>query len=329
MVENLKFGACLPVFDSCADRYVISGYGTKKTLEELFVSAREVEDLKGIELVCNWHINDGNFNFVKSLLEKTGLEVAMIVPDLWTQGKWGLGSFTSKDPKIRAEAIREVKKSIDMAEALKCDKIDLWFGQDGYDYSFQADFVSAWKYLIEGVQECAEYNPKIKICIEYKLKEPRTHLFINSSAKTLLLIERVNKENVGALLDVGHSLAAQENMAEAVALLARGNGKNKLFYVHFNDNYRMWDDDMMVGSVHIIEYLELLYWLDKVEYSDWYTLDIFPYRENGIKAARESIKWIKGLRKVLENIGYERIEELLTKDDITEVSKVIRIALTS
>jgi xylose isomerase len=252
----------------------------------------------------------------------------MVVPDLWTQGKWGLGSFTSKDARIRAEAIREVKKTIDMALALNCNKIDLWFGQDGYDYSFQADFISAWKQLIEGVQECADYNPKIKICIEYKLKEPRTHLFINSAAKTLLLIERVNRENVGALLDVGHALAAQENMAEVVTLLAGGE-ENKLFYIHLNDNYRLWDDDMMVGSVHIIEYLELLYWLDRVGSKGWYTLDIFPYRENGVKAARESIEWIKALKEVLKRMGDERIEALIAKGDATEISKIIRMALIS
>ncbi|MBC7319140.1 sugar phosphate isomerase/epimerase [bacterium] len=324
MSNNLKFGACLPVFDSCADRYVLSGYGKKKTLEELFLSASEVEDLRGIELVGNWHINEANFDFVKSLLERTGLEVAMVVPDLWTQGKWGLGSFTSKGPKVRDDAIKEVKKTIDMALALNCNRIDLWFGQDGYDYSFQANFPLAWKQLVEGVQECADYNPNIDICIEYKLKEPRAHLFINSAAKTLLLIERVNRENVGALLDVGHALAAQENTAEAASLLAE---EGKLFYVHLNDNYRLWDDDMMVGSVHIIEYLELLYWLKRYKYQGWYTLDIFPYREDGIKAAKESIKWIKGLMCIVEQIGEERIGALIDRGDATEISGVIRTAL--
>lgn len=324
MGEELKFGACLPVFDSCADRYVLSGYGKKKTLEELFISASEVEDLKGIELVENWHINEGNFDFVKSLLERTGLEVAMVVPDLWTQGKWGLGSFTSKDPKIRADAIREVKKTIDMALALNCNRIDLWFGQDGYDYSFQANFPWALKQLIEGVRECADYNPDVNICIEYKLKEPRTHLFVNSAAKTLLLIERINRENVGALLDAGHALAAQENMAEAASLLAE---EGKLFYIHLNDNYRLWDDDMIVGSIHIIEYLELLYWLKRYKYQGWYTLDIFPYREDGIKAAKESIKWIKGLINIVDQIGEDRFETLLERGDAIEISRVLRSAL--
>ena len=89
------------------------------------------------------------------------------------------------------------------------------------------------------------------------------------------------------MIDVGHSLMAYENVAESAALLHYFG--NKLMYMHFNDNWRLWDDDMTVGSVHTIEMLELLYWLDRLNYTGWYALDIFPYRENGIRAASESI----------------------------------------
>ena len=84
---------------------------------------------------------------------------------------------------------------------------------------------------------------------------------------------------LGAMVDVGHSLMAYENVAESAALLHYFG--QKLFYMHFNDNWRLWDDDMTVGSVHTIEMLELLYWLDRMKYTGWYALDIFPYRENG------------------------------------------------
>lgn len=324
MAGEIRFGACLPTFGSCADRYVLSGYSAPKSLEELFTRATEVPDVRGVELVGNWHLNDSNFDYIRDILRKTGLEVCMMVPDLWTQGKWGLGTFTSKDPSIREAAIKEVKKVMDLAEAIGCNKVDLWFGQDGYDYCFQVDYDLAWRRLVEGVQECADHNPRVKVCIEYKLKEPRTHLFVNSAAKTLLLINEVKRDNVGALLDIGHSLAAQENVAEAIALLG---AYRKLFYIHLNDNYRLWDDDLMVGAVHIIEYLEAMYWLDRVGYNDWYTLDIFPYREDGRKAAAESINWIRGLKRVVERIGNENIEEVLRQDDVTKAMALVRQVL--
>jgi hypothetical protein len=51
---------------------------------------------------------------------------------------------------------------------------------------------------------------------------------------------------------------AGENVAEAAVMLSMYG--DKLFHLHFNDNYRFWDDDMIVGSVHFVEYVELLFW---------------------------------------------------------------------
>jgi hypothetical protein len=34
---------------------------------------------------------------------------------------------------------------------------------------------------------------------------------------------------------------------------------NKLFMLHANDNYNMWDDDMIVGSLRLTEYIEMFY----------------------------------------------------------------------
>lgn len=322
-----KYGACLPVFGSCADRFCLSGYGGgADTLEGMFDLAATVEGLKGIELVGNWHINSENMLKIKGILKDRNLQVSMVTPDLWTQAKWKRGSFAAPDEKTRRAAVAEVKKTMDWAAELGCPYVDVWLGQDGYDYCFQADFESAWNNIVSSVQECASHCHDVKILIEYKVKEPRTHIFIARAANVKLLIQEVGCENVGALLDVGHSLSANENVAEAIALL--NTGKNKMLdYMHFNDNWRTWDDDMMFGSVHLVESLELLYWLERIGYNGWYTLDIFPYREDGVKAARESIAWIEGLLHVLEKIGYNHIDEVIQKADATEVSRMIRKAL--
>jgi xylose isomerase len=73
--------------------------------------------------------------------------------------------------------------------------------------------------------------------------------------------------------------------------------------------------------------LELLYWLDRLHYDGWYALDIFPYRENGIRAASESIAWIKGLHGLLDKLGRERVAEMLGRSDAMEASALIRQAL--
>lgn len=326
-MSQQRFGACLPTFASCADRFCLSGYGGgAETVEGMLELATQVPDLAGVELVGNWHVNDDNIEQMRELLKAKGLQVPMMVPDLFTQAKWGRGSLAAPDAETRRAAVAEVKKVMDWAAGMGCEKVDVWPGQDGFDYAFQADYVAAWRWLVEGIRECADHRQDVEVCIEYKIKEPRTHCFVSTAAKTLLLVEEIGRPNVGILIDVGHAFAAGENVAEAIALV-NGGGRKKLSYVHFNDNYRQWDDDMMVGSVHTIEYLELLYWLRRTGYDGWLTLDIFPYREDGIKAASESIEWLKGMFKVLEKMGEERIASVIASADATEASKLLRSAL--
>src|SRR3990167_1720076 len=287
MATPLKFSANINTFNACADRYVLTGYGQRYSTDELIRRATQVEGLTGVEVVGLWHV--------------------------------------SNDPEIRAAAIAEVKKSMMWAKRLGCEVIDLWFGQDGYDYPFQADFITAWERIIAGTQACADYLPEIKIVVEYKPKEPRTHCFIGTVGATLLLLTEVNRPNVGAMIDVGHALMAYENAAESAAILQRF-GK-KLFYMHFNDNWRLWDDDLTVGSIHVVELLELMYWLDRLDYQGWYALDIFPYREDGVRAATESIKWIRAAHSLLDRIGRDKIAAVIAKSDAMTASAMIRDAM--
>jgi xylose isomerase len=131
-------------------------------------------------------------------------------------------------------------------------------------------------------------------------------------------------DNVGVLLDVGHALAAGENVAEAAALLS---SHGKLDYLHLNDNYRSWDDDMMFGSVHLVESLELVYWLKRLNYKGWLTLDIFPYREDGVRAATQCREWIKALFRAVDRVGMEAFAEVIRRGDACGAMDLVRRAI--
>lgn len=323
MIAGHPFGACLPTFGNCADRFCLSGYGGGgTTMEEMLDLSLEVGGIDGLELVGNWHVNDENLRDVAAMFKDRGLKICMLVPDLWTQAKWGKGSIAAPDAATRRAGVDEVRKVMDWAAELGCPYVDVWPGQDGYDYCFGADYPEAWKWLREGLEACAAHNDAVKVLVEYKLREPRTHCFVNSAAKALLLIEGL--EEVGVLLDVGHALAAGENAAEAAALLS---SHGKLDYLHLNDNYRSWDDDMMVGAVHVVEYLELCYWLRRLGYAGWLTLDIFPYREDGVKAAKQCREWTEGLLGAVERVGEEAFAEVIRGADATDATALVRRAL--
>ncbi|MGA3325170.1 MAG: sugar phosphate isomerase/epimerase family protein [Terriglobia bacterium] len=323
MIANHLFGACLPTFGNCADRFVLGGYGGGgNTMEEMLDLAKQVSDLDGVELVGNWHVNDQNIREVAGMLKSRGLQISLLAPDLWTQAKWGSGSLAAPDAKTRQAAVVEVKKVMDWAAERSCPYVDVWLGEDGFDYSFQADYPEAYKWIREGLAACAAHNSKVRVLVEYKPREPRTHCFVSTAAKILLLLQ--DMDNVGVLLDVGHALAAGENVAEAAALLS---SHGKLDYLHLNDNYRSWDDDMMFGSVHLVESLELVYWLKRLNYKGWLTLDIFPYREDGVRAATQCREWIKALFRAVDRVGMEAFAEVIRRGDACGAMDLVRRAI--
>lgn len=323
MHTNVKFATGLGTFGDQADRFCQSGYKKiKKNVEELFADAAKVKDLSGLELVGTAHVNEKNVNLIKKLKSDYNFQIVDIVIDIFTQSRWGRGTFGTAKPEVRKESIQEVKTYMDIAADLNCNLVDLWFGQDGYDYVFQSDYIHAWENIAAGVAECADYRKDIKIGLEYKPKEPRTHCYIGTIGKALMLIAKVKRDNIGIIIDVGHSFYAYETPAETVALCKLFG--DKLYHLHLNDNYRYWDDDMMVGSVHIQEYLELLYWLKKTNYNGWYSFDIFPYREDGISATNECIEWTKSLINAVNSVEEEEIEEVLKRENAVQSLSLMR-----
>ncbi len=319
-----KLSVILGNLGSAADRFLTTGYRPEKSLHDLFSAAQTLPNLKAIELVEGWHVTPDNVNTIKKELERTGLQVCSIIPNNFGEIRWGRGSYSSKDPEIRRQAVAGTKAMMDVAAELACPLISLWPGQDGYDYSFQADYDAEHGWLAESLRECADYRKDIRVSLEPKIKEPRTHSYISTVPATLLLVDEINRPNVGVTIDVGHSLVAYENMAESVVLLKR-NG-NKLFHLHMNDNYRLWDDDMIVSSVHLIEFLELFYWLDRTGYSGWYSVDQYPYREDPVCAVRESLKWMMGLHRLMEKVGRAKMDAVIQSGDATQASAMLREA---
>lgn len=326
-MSDIKFSTVIGIFGNASDRFCTSGYKTNKSIDEMFKDASTIKDIKGIELVATWNINENNINQIKKLKDNYGFEISTIVVDLFTQTRWGKGTLSLNDKKIRQESINEIKKYMDIAPELNCSLLDIWLGQDGYDYSFQSNYIDSWNLIMDGLKECADYRKDIRLGIEYKIKEPRTHCHINTIGTVLMVINKLNKDNIGVIIDVGHALFAYENVAESICLCKMFG--DKLYHLHFNDNYRMWDDDMMVGSIHIQEYLELLYWLKRNEYNGWYSLDVFPYREDGIGAAKESIEWLKFLINAINKVSDAEINEALNEKDAVKSSRLIRKMLTS
>jgi xylose isomerase len=317
-----KYSVSLGVFAPCADRFVTCGYQKELTLEQMFQMIAKVEGATGLEMDYPFMqpANDDP-SVIKKLLDDNGLKMCAVEIDHYSSPKWKYGALTSEDKQIRKEAIAISKRGMDLAVELGANQINIWLGHDGYDYPMEADYPAYWDRTIDGIREMAEHRSDCRICLEYKVKEPRVHSLMSTVGKTLIVANTVGLKNVGVNIDIGHSLMAFENLADSMALC---NRFGKLFYLHWNDNYREWDHDMIAGSVHVWETLEALYWLNKFGYDGWHSLDIYPYRQNALEAANESISNLKKLMSIARSLDEQKMKSLRESHNVTGITKYLR-----
>jgi len=317
-----RYSVILGNLGNTCDRFLPTGYKDNPPKSEMIRQAAAIPGIEGIELVGSWDITEANACEVGRMLSDAGLECVSIIPDLFSQKRWGGGSFSAKGMEIRRQALEETRAVSRIARQIGCPLINLWLGQDGYDYPLTADYREQRNALMEGIRTIAAEFPDLKFALEYKPKEPRTHSFHARAADTLLMALETGLENVGVCIDVGHALMASENAAESAVLLQQHN--RKLFHMHFNDNYRTWDDDMIVGSLHVVEYFELLYWLKETGYHGWYSMDQYPYREDGAAAVRESVAFLQSVENLLTDERRQEIRRLIAKGDATRTTRWMR-----
>jgi xylose isomerase len=319
-----KYSVILGNLGNTCDRFCSTGYKDNPSTMQMFKKAIKIPHVQGIELVGTWDIRPDNVKEMKRAFKNSGIECVSIIPDLFANKLYWKGSYSAKDAKVRKTAVSYTKQMCDIARELGCKTMNLWPGQDGYDYLLTADYEKEREWLCEAIMELATSYPDLKFALEYKPKEPRTHSYMARMADTLLLAQETKCENVGVTIDTGHAFAGGEVVAEAIVLAKRAG--NKLFHMHFNDNYTSWDDDMMVGSVHSICYIEMLYWLDRCGYKGWLSMDQYPYREDAAGAIGESILWLTKFDAILQK-NLKKIDQIIAAGDPVGTSKFLRSVL--
>lgn len=316
------FGAGVWMFGRFLDRYATDGYGPAVSMTEAIRTAAEVGGIRALDLNFPFWGVDGVAE-IRAALDETSIRAAAVTPEIYTR-EFRSGSFTNPDAHVRASARDLVLRSAEIASELGADYVKLWPGQDGFDYPLQADHRRLWELTVEGIREVAERNPQLRFAIEYKPKEPRTHIVLANAAKTLLAIDEIGLDNVGVLLDVGHSLYAGESPADAAQLII---GRGRLYGVDFNDNFRSWDDDLAVGSIHLIETLEFLLTLRRHDWAGVWQLDQFPFREDPVRAARHSIRVLRALGRVVDELDHGRLERAQAAQDALEAHAAVHDVL--
>jgi xylose isomerase len=315
----MRFGAGLWLFGQFVDRYATDAYGPPVSTVEAIARAGAVGDLEVLDVNYPFSDPDITVDDVEQALRGAGLRAATITPHIYTR-EFVAGAFTNPDPAVRRRAVELCEQAVDVARRLGARTVKLWPGQDGFDYPFQADYRQLWQLALDGVRTVAEMDAAVRVAIEYKAKEPRTHLSWSTAARTLLGIAQTGRDDVGIVMDLGHSLFAKEAPADVLSLV---HDHGRLYTVEVNDNWREWDDDLTVGSIHLIETLEFFLELRKIGWEEPIVLDQFPFREDPVEAARTSINTIRAIDAALDRMDLDALREAQAGQDALVAQRVL------
>jgi xylose isomerase len=287
-----------------ADRF--HEYHPARDLQERLQMASQVSEIDGIEIVYPSEFADTRETI--RLVKDSGLAVSAVNLNVKQAKQWEQGSFTNPNPRIRASAVNELKTAMDLAAEFGTDMVSCCPLIDGHNYSFEVDYLKQWGWLEEGISEGARHRQDIRLSLEYKLNESRNYNLLSDAGRALYLCERVNQPNIGVTVDIGHALIAKETPAEALSLAALSQ---RLFYVHFNDNGREWDWDMLPGAVNFWDLIEVMFYLKRIDWDGWLSYDIVSRSSSTVNHMSASISIVNLASELVEKIGRAKLESYI------------------
>ena len=318
---QLKHSIMVSLMGRQADRF--HEYQEGLDLRERLAMIGQIRGADGIEIVY-----PGEFAQAEKtvrMVQEMGLAVSAVNLNVKSAKKWKNGSFTSTSPQLRAEVVGDLKTAMDLAAELGAGMVTCCPLIDGHNYNFEVDYLKQWDWLEEGIAAGAAHRQDVRISLEYKLNESRNYVILGDMGRSLFLCERLGRPNVGVTMDVGHSLVAKETPAEALCLAAQAG---RLFYVHFNDNGREWDWDMLPGSVNLWDLVETLFYLDRLDWSGWLAYDVLSRSGGAVETMNAVIEIMKAGEALLEKIGRDTLQEMVDSGNPErDFSRLVRALL--
>src|SRR6266545_6839442 len=230
--------------------------GAARTVEERIADAAVVHRLTGccpsVALHIPWDAVE-DYGELRRHAEAEGVRLGAINPNLFGDDEYRLGSLCHPDERVRAQAIRNCRECIDIAEQVGSTTISLWLA-DGTNYPGQDDLRGRHARLVAGLEEIyALLPPRMRLLVEYKFFEPGFYSTdIPDWGTAAFLCGRLGPQ-AQVLVDTGHHPQGT-NVEQIVALLL---SEGLLGGFHFN-NRKYADDDLMVGSIDPFELFRIM-----------------------------------------------------------------------
>lgn len=280
-------------------------YQKPKSFQERLDVAQTIPRTDGVEPVYPQDL--GHNGEQMGVMKSSGLAVSAVNVNVKGEDEFRYGAFTAPDEKVRDQAVRYVTTGMDMAAELDANMVSVCPLIDGWDHAFQVDHLDQWRWLRECFERICDHRDDVRVSIEYKAYEVRNRIILPNMGRTLHFCDVVGAKHLGVTMDVGHALIAGETPA---AELCIAHEAGRLFYVHFNDNDRGADWDMLPASVNLWETIETLYYLRRIGYDGWMAYDVFTRHGDNAEAVEATFEIMEDLDKLIDKIGVDELKRM-------------------
>jgi xylose isomerase len=314
--DDMKQSVIIAFLGKTQDRFC-EYHAPKSTYEKLQI-VQQIKGFDGVEMVFPHETSTPEE--ISSMMRELQLNWAAINVNVKKEPQFVAGSLSRPIRQIREEAVALIKRAKDFAKAVGAPLVTCCPLSDGYDMLFQVDYQAAWKYLIETIGEAADYLPEIPLFLEPKYSEVRVHCHLDSTSKALLLLKEIGNKNTGITLDLGHSIQSQENPAQML-VTTKESGFD--VYIHTNDNDTKADWDLVGGSRHFLNYVELLFWAKEYGYDKYFTTDASPRIYNIIDFFERHAEVSLGIWNLVNSLDASKYRRLMREENHNELISLV------
>ncbi len=266
---------------------------------------------------------------VKAILDKYGMAAEFVAPRLWQDPHTIDGGFMSSSEEDREFAVWRAYRSIDIANALGCDKIVLWLAREGTLCAESKSPVESTRNLIDAINRMLVYDSHIKVLIEPKPNEPIDRSICGTIGHVMgVSAATVDPSRVGGLLESAHAILAGLDPSHEIGFaLAMG----KLWGVHLNDqNGIKFDQDKSFGVENLRQAFNQIKVLRENGYGqngEYIGLDVKAMRTtsdaDSYKHLRNSLNIVKALEAKAEKFDYDFQMKCVENRDYEELEMYV------
>ncbi len=250
--------------------FVYLNYPLQEAIRRLHAFGYQGIEVWGGRPHCYRHDLDDQLNEIRALLDRYEMTVPNLIPAQFRYPS----ILCSLNETVRLSSVQYIQDAIDSAQRLGSPCVSLCPGMTLFGESVE----EGWAQLRRSFIELLDYTDRTEMIL---LIEP-AHRFESTLILTiddgLRMIEEINSERLGILLDTGHTNVNGEDLAEAVRCL-----EHVPFHIHIDDNYGDSDAHLVPGegSIDFASFVQALGEIDyqgsvSAELGFQYTLDPDP-----------------------------------------------------